>query len=397
MENTLKNITHSIFSQKKYQILFGIIILLIVIRLILPYVILHYANKKLADMKGYYGHVDDIGLSLYRGAYTINNIYLNKVDSISNEQTDFFKSRTIDLSVEWKSLLHGSIVGELVFDTPELIFTKDKAELGDVKKDTADFRELLDDFMPLKVNRFEINYGSIHYVDKTSSPKIDVFLTQAHILALNLSSVVDKNIELPSTVSAQATIYEGTLDFNMKLNPLADVATFDANVEMKKTNLVLLNDFFKAYGKFDVNKGEFGLYAEMAAKKGKFKGYVKPLIKDLDILGTEDNKDNFFHKVWEGLIGSAGAIFKNQKKDQIATKITIEGDFKDPNIETLDAVLEVLQNAFIQALVPSVDNEINIHSLEKVPTKKDGNLLQRTFSPKKYKKEKKTKKENKKN
>jgi hypothetical protein len=52
-------------------------------------------------MNSYYGHIDDIDLSLYRGAYSINNIYLNKLDTISKKQTKFFTSRDIDLSLEW--------------------------------------------------------------------------------------------------------------------------------------------------------------------------------------------------------------------------------------------------------------------------------------------------------
>ena len=82
--------------KKKYKILISVVVLLIIIRLILPYVVLHYANKALANVKGYYGHIDDIDLSIYRGAYIINDIYLNKVDSVSKQQTPFFKSRNID-------------------------------------------------------------------------------------------------------------------------------------------------------------------------------------------------------------------------------------------------------------------------------------------------------------
>ena len=114
--------------KNKYKILIGIAVLLIVIRLILPYVVLHYANKTLATMKGYYGHIEDIDLSIYRGAYIVNDIYLNKLDTISSKQINFFKSKDIDLSIDWGALLHGSIVGELFFDSPELIFTKDKTE-----------------------------------------------------------------------------------------------------------------------------------------------------------------------------------------------------------------------------------------------------------------------------
>jgi len=74
----------------KYIILIGVTVLLIIIRLVLPYVVLHYANKTLANMKGYFGHIDDIDLSIYRGPYSINNIYLNKVDTVSKKQTGFF-------------------------------------------------------------------------------------------------------------------------------------------------------------------------------------------------------------------------------------------------------------------------------------------------------------------
>ena len=116
--------------KKKYIVLISVLALLLIARIILPYVVLHYANKTLTEMNGYYGHIDDIDLSLYRGAYILHNFYLNKADSVSKKQTEFFKSRDIDLSVEWGAIFHGSLVGKMVFDSPVLIFTKDKTELS---------------------------------------------------------------------------------------------------------------------------------------------------------------------------------------------------------------------------------------------------------------------------
>jgi len=374
--------------KKKYKVLIIIFVILIIIRIILPYIVLYYANNTLANMKSYYGHIDDIDISIYRGAYSINNIYLNKIDSVSKKQTEFFKSKQIDLSIEWKALIKGALVGEMVFETPVLIFTKDKAEIGDIKKDTTDFRYLLNHFMPLKVNRFEINNGTIHYVDNTSKPKVDISLKQAHILVQNLTNVIDDEVELPSTVSAQASVYQGTLNFNMKLNALAENATFDMNAELKNTNLVLLNDFLKAYGNFDVNKGTFGLYTEMAAKDGKFKGYVKPIIKDLDVVGIEDENDNVFQNIWEFVVGGVAEIFTNQEKDQVASKVTMEGNFNNPQTNTLDAIWELLRNAFIQALIPSIDYEININTVKTDNPDDKSNTLQRIFSSGKNKESK---------
>src|SRR5690349_4962440 len=97
------------------KIFLVIVGVLVIARLILPYVVLHYTNKTLASMDGYYGHIDDIDIALIRGAYRIDSIYINKHDSATQKQTPFFSARAIDLSVEWKALFHGSIVGELIF------------------------------------------------------------------------------------------------------------------------------------------------------------------------------------------------------------------------------------------------------------------------------------------
>lgn len=376
------------FKKRNVQVILGIVVLLVILRLILPYVVLRYTNNVLAHMHGYYGHIRDIDIALYRGAYKVNDMYLNKVDSASGKQTDFFRVKNIDLSVEWRALFHGKLVGEMEFNDPTLIFTKDRVELGDVKKDTNDFRKVLKDFMPLKVNSFQVNNGSLHYTDNTSSPRVDISLKKIRLLALNLKNVVDSNKTLPSTITATAAAYEGNMQLNMKLNPLAPAATFDMNAEVQHVNLVLLNDFLKAYGKFDVHKGNFGLYSEMAAKNGQFKGYVKPLIQDLDVVGPEDRHDSFFHKIWETIVGGAGEVFRNHKKDQVATKVPLEGNFKDPKIGTLDAIWEVIRNAFIQALLPSVDNQIDINSVGTEDKDEHKNIFQKIFG-RKDKKEKK--------
>lgn len=381
--------------KKKYKILLGVLALLIVIRICLPYIVLHFANKKLADMPGYYGHIEDIDLALIVGAYTIKDIYLNKVDSVSDKQTDFFKSRTIELSIEWPALFKGRIVGELFFESPELIFTKNKTEIADIKGDTTDFRNLLKSFMPLKVNRVEVNNGIIEYRDPSTNPPLDLSLKQTYVLALNLSNVVNDSILLPSTVTAKAMLYGGEFIFNMKLNALAPEPTFDLNASLKNTELAQLNDFFRAYGNFDVTSGEFGMYTEVAAKEGKFVGYVKPLLKNLNVVGPDDKKDNLTQKLWERLVGGVGVLFQNQRTDQLATKVQMEGNFDNPQISIFDAIWQVIRNAFIQALIPSIDNEINISSVGEI--EKEPGFLEKIFDKDKDDKKKDDKKKDKNN
>src|SRR5688572_9236787 len=80
---------------------FSILILLIILRLALPYIVLNFINNRLANIPGYFGHVDDLDVSLYRGAYIVKDIYIDIVDTSSQKQLPFFSADNIDISIEW--------------------------------------------------------------------------------------------------------------------------------------------------------------------------------------------------------------------------------------------------------------------------------------------------------
>lgn len=375
--------------QKALIITLSIIALLVVIRIALPYVILHYANKTLDEMDGYRGHIEDIDLAIIRGAYNIDSIYLNKVDSVTKDETPFLAASTIDLSLEWRSLFKGSLVGEVILENPLVRFTKEKVEPKDVQKDSSDFRRVLEEFMPLEINRLEFRNGRLQYVDNTSAPKVNISMTDVDVVALNLKNSYDSSAVLPASINAEATVYEGRLTMEMKLNPLAEVPTFDMNAEWKNTNLVKLNEFFQAYAKLDVNSGSFGLYTEVAAKEGTFTGYVKPLIENIDVLGKEDRKDNVLRQAWEAISGTVTEIFENQSKETFATKIPLEGKIENPKANIIFAILQILENAFISALQPTIDRQISLGTVDE--EQEEEGLIEKVFGGSDDKKKKKDK------
>lgn len=394
---THKNQTSKSHPHKKKRlriILVSVVILLIVFRLLLPYIVLKYVNKKLSNLEEYYGHVEDIDIALLRGAYVIKDI---KIVKIGNEQGEkdtipFFRSPVIDLSVEWKAIFKGSIVGEIYVEEPVLNFVKGKHKGEDAKADTADFRQLVKDLMPLKVNHFEISNGEIHYIDQFSSPKLDLALKELNIVAVNLSNVNDSTKVLPANAKATGKAYEGNFRLKVDFDAFQKTPTFDMSAEITNVNLVLLNDFLRAYGNFDVKKGNFSVYTEFAGKDGGFGGYVKPILKDLDIVQWNKEEGNFKQILWETLIGSAAGLLENRRKEQLATKVEIKGKFDKPDINLWRAISYVLRNAFVNALKPAIDNTININKLE---DSKDKTFLEKIFGSGEKKKKKKNKKKDK--
>jgi hypothetical protein len=169
---------------------------------------------------------------------------------------------------------------------------------------------------------------------------------------------------LPATLKGSGEAYDGKFSLNVKFDGLAKVPTFDLNTEIKDLNLVLLNDMLREYGNFDVKKGTFSMYGEFAAKDNKFGGYVKPFVSDLDVVQWNKEEGNLAQIAWESLIGTAAELLQNQRKDQLATKIPINGTFDNTHVNKWRAISYVLRNAFLRALRPSLDNSININDLK---------------------------------
>lgn len=375
--------------KRKWKIIVVILGLLVCVRIAMPYVILHYANEKLANLEGYYGHIDDIDLNLYRGAYVINDIYINNVEE--KDTTEFFNAPRIDLSVEWDAIFNGKLVGEVEFESPVIRYTMGK-ELGkgEVKDDSANFIQLVNDFMPLRINRFAVMDGEIHYVDLAKNPVVDVPMTAVNIEGTGLTNEKDSTILLPADIKMDAALYNGKLTINTKLDPLNEIPTFDLNATLTNTDLTNFNNFFRAYANFDVEKGSMSLYCEVAASDGEFTGYVKPLMSDLKVVEITHEEGSLPQIAWEAFLGGVVEVFSNQPKDQFATKVELNGRFSKPDVDVVNAIFAVLRNAFIEALKPSLDNDVTIATVHE-KNEKQG-LFDRLFN-RDGKKEKKSKKE----
>lgn len=351
--------------KKRWKVFLVILGVLVCVRIAMPYVILHYANQKLAALKGYYGHIEDIDLNLYRGAYVIKDIYINNVED--KDTSTFFLAPRIDLSVDWDAIFEGKLVGEVEFDQPIINYTMGKEiGKGEVKDDSANFIQLVNDFMPLRINRFAVTNGEVHFIDLGMNPVVDVPMTSVNIEGTGFTNETDTmDTGLPASIKMDAALYNGKLTVNTKLDPLNKNPTFDLDAVLTNTELTNFNNFFRAYGNFDVEQGSMGLFTEIAARQGEFSGYVKPLISDLKVVAFTDEEGNVLQIAWEALIGGAMEVLENQSKDQFATKVEFKGKFTKPDVAIAEAMFAVFRNAFVEALKPSLDNDVSIETVIK--------------------------------
>lgn len=344
------------YKQKRYLIPALIVALIITARIILPIYVKNYVNKVLANLPGYYGQVDSIDISLIRGAYTINGLYLNKVDA--NSQIPFLDFKQTDISVQWKSLFKGKVVSEIEMDTPSIIYVfEDQTASTASEPDVEDWTKALTDLVPIDINRLFVTNGKIAFVQLSADPNIDLQLNNVTLEATNLRNVVRVGQELPSSVKATAiSIGNGKVNLDGKMDILKEIPDVDFSFSLKDAEATSLNDFTKYYAGIDFNKGTYSVFSEIAIANNYLKGYVKPILKDAKLLGKEDS---FLNGLWEGFVGFFKFALKNQKQNSLATNVPLEGDLNNVQTNIWTTVGNIFKNAWIKSYREVTDNKID--------------------------------------
>lgn len=350
--------------KKKFWIITAAIaLLLVIINFALEPVALYYANKALSELKGYRGSIKDIDIHLYRGAYRIDTLVIEKVEK--GKSQSFFKANGIDISIEWSALFKGAVVSEFYVEHPVINFIKkgDDVDTGG----NNDFVGTIKKLSPLTINRFEISGGEVHYIDNGATPAIDISAKQLIAQAVNLRNVEDKDDKLPSSIYLWAnTSGNGRVTSRMKINVLKKTPDFDFNLQLEHMDLTYLKDFTDAYAKFTFKKGQLYVSTELAMADGNYNGYIKPVLENIKIIDLtpdteKEKKRGFFRKVWELIVGATVSVVKNHPKDRLATKIPLKGNVNGSESFTWTAIVNVLRNGFVKAFDKDVEGSINIH------------------------------------
>lgn len=350
--------------KKTWAIILGVVLLLVILRLTLPYFVTRYVNNTLAEVEGYDGSISGVDIAILRGAYSIHDLVIQKEDS--KIEVPFVDIKTIDLSLEWNALFKGQVAGEILLLHPKVNFVAGPTEEEQQDGSEADWTETIKELMPIQINRFEIKNGKMAYYDFSSKPEVNIFLDSLNMVALNLGNVEDEKDSLPSSLTLSGTsVGGGKLTLDGRLNLLKKIPDFDMNIKFTGMNLPSINNFVKAYGKFDIDKGHMHLVSEVKLINGKFDGYVKPLFRDVVILNLEKDmgEKSAIRLLWEGVLEFGKEIFENPKKDQVATVVPINGHIEEVETEVWPTIINVLKNAFVEAF--TTEFESNVQNMSK--------------------------------
>jgi hypothetical protein len=150
----------------------------------------------------------------------------------------------------------------------------------------------------------------------------------------------------------------GETQASLTLRPRTGGYDMQLSARVENADMVRMNNLVHNYGGFEVAAGEMSVYTELQVNNDAVTGYVKPLFRDVKV-GTPagEPKPTLGRRLYQGAVGLAAKILKNQPRREVATVVTITGRADQPVYNMWGAVGHLLQNAFIKAILPGFDPE----------------------------------------
>jgi hypothetical protein len=335
------------------KVLVVIVGLLVIARIALPSIVRRYVVAAINQDPVYQGEIGDVRLHLWRGAYSIDDVRI--VKTTGAVPVPFFAAKRLDLEIEWPAVAAGEVVGRVMMQEPELNFVDAATEAETQTGAGGPWMKMIRDLFPFRINSAEVHEGGVHFRAFHTDPPVDVYLSRVEGTVEDLTNIHEDVTPMVATVKATALAMDrAKVDLEMKLDPFSYRPSFQLAARMLDLDVTKTNALSLAYGKFDFEKGSLDLVVELNSKEGRVEGYVKPIYRDVQVIDVVKDVRNtgVLGAFWQTLLAGVTELFKNQRRDQVATVIPLQGDLASPDTDVLTIVGNLLRNAFIRAYLP---------------------------------------------
>jgi hypothetical protein len=336
--------------RRGWKIVLIIILALVGMRLALPYVLKWQFEQRMAASGTYRGTVGDIDLNLWRGAYEVEELRVEKAGG--NIEDPFFTVQKLDFSVDWSSLLDGAFVAEATLHQPVLNYVKGPDTPSSQTEPPQDWKQQMQDMFPIRFDRIEVRDGTVTYKRSQEGGPTDMRLTELNGVVRNITNKDALSGKLPASLDASATALDtGRMRLHVNLDPFAKVPTFDLDAKFANVELAKMGGVLRPAANLDVEGGVFDASVDIRAADGKFKGTVRPFFENVTVVkwreegtgsGVFDQLLSRFEKrANELLLGGEGSY---------SAKIPVSGTFEEGE-GVVETMTETLRAALIKGLM----------------------------------------------
>jgi hypothetical protein len=211
-----------------------------------------------------------------------------------------------------------------------------------------------DPTVTVKLEHGKIARSELGFVNKATDPDYRVFIADLDMDLANLSNRLEEGTGVVTMTGK--FMGSGRTELKGTFRPEKPRPDFDLNVKIVRTNVEAFNNVLRAYGDMDTHRGVFAFFSELAVRDNAVRGYVKPLLKDVEVYDPEQDKDKpVTKKIYEAVVGGVLGLLENKPRNEAATVTDLSGPVENPQANTWQVVERLVQNAFFKAILPGFE------------------------------------------
>lgn len=329
---------------KKLKISLLILAIIVLFRLALPSITKFALNRYFESFSPSIAvHIADVKMAIVKGSYTLEGVKA----WIKKTNKEFLEVRSVNASVSWSDLFKGHITTNILIKKAQLNATP--SLLPALKEHVASMDKTK------KSKETRISIPRVDLVD--SLIRMDHSPVARNLDARITNVIPSKNSPLSPFNIKGSIIGGGKMKVEGELNLYAKKPQWSIDSEILNFDMTALNPFLIKKLPLTFTKGELDLYAEAKSENGPIVGYMKPFIKGLDVLKSDEKMLGPKHWLIE-IISALGDT--TLKADEVvATKIpfTYDKKFKVGTGETIEKAIE---NGFVQKQSRGIENSIDL-------------------------------------
>jgi phage host-nuclease inhibitor protein Gam len=239
----------------------------------------------------------------------------------------------------------------------EYVYHKPKAAVAKeaVKTTVQAAKELSNDpGVVVHARTMMVTDATVGFLNKDTSPNYRVFMSNTNLTIENFSN--QKSEGYGQARLRGRFMGSGQAAVDLALRAENKGPDFDLYAKIENVDVRRMNDLVRAHARIDVASGVFAVFSEISVKNARVKGYVKPLFKDLHIYDKKQDEDKSLgEKLKEKAADVVAKVFKNRPRDEVATIASVEGPLEDPKASTWELLMNLVRNAFFQAILPGFE------------------------------------------
>lgn len=330
------------------------IVILAVVRIVLPGILLKKTNSFLATTSpAYTAHVDKLSLHILRGAYKFHDL----TAKLKEDDKKFLAIDSIDVSLAWREIFRGRLLTDIEVKGAKFLLIKDIKKLSKPKKEEA--LKTKRTLFPLNVERLDLKDSSVTFEGYESfNEKNFLTINDINGRTTNLTPT-EKNHLTYFNLKASMLDPDAKLKIVGALDMMKSPLVWDLDAELRNFHMNLMNPYFKKHLPLTFTKGTLDLYSEVQSKNGIVKGYVKPFIRELDVVANKEKFIGAKHFAFEMISALANLILRESKTKSVATKVDFSYD-KKFNFSMREAISKSIKHGFQQQLSPGIDDQYQI-------------------------------------